>query len=111
MVNYLNKYLIIVDINEEFDGLSLFEHETIVEDLPETLILEQTVNNIDIHYYWNGLQNRFFVENGSLLYDKPFFHKEHGLDLGGREMKVSLVMYTPFSYASYDVRIISGCHF
>lgn len=106
VVNYLIKHLIIIDINEEYDGLSLFDHATIVEDLPETLLLKFDTNQIDMYYYWDdSLYNTFFVENGSFLYEKPFFYKEGGLNLGGRELKVSLVVYTPFAYASYDVSV------
>lgn len=107
VVNFLTKYLVVINVNEESDGLSLFEHPTVMEDLPETLLLTFDTNFIDFHYYWDTeLYNRFYVENQSLLYEKPFFYKETGLNLGGRELKVSLVVYTPFSYASYDVRSI-----
>lgn len=107
VVNYLIKHLIIIDINGR-DGLSLFDHPTIEEDLPETLVIRFETDTIDVYYYWDDkLYNRFFMKNGSLLFDKPFFYKDGGLNLKGRELKVSLVVYTPFSYASYDVSIIN----
>lgn len=110
-VNYLKKYLVILDVNEKYDGVSLFDHPTVVEDLPETLLLGLTnASYIDVHYYWeSGLYNRFYMENQSLLYEKSFFYKENGLNLAGRELKVSLVVYTPFSYANFDVSIECSC--
>lgn len=110
VVNYLIKHLIIIDMNGR-DVLSFFDHLTIEEDLPETLAITFETDTIDVYYYWDDkLYNRFFMKNGSLLFEKPFFYKDGGLNLRGRELKVSLVVYTPFSFASYDVSINNLYH-
>lgn len=97
--------MVIIDSSDE----TLFEHPTIVEDIPETILLKFDPiysNYIDVYYYWeHDLFNRFYVQNQTFLYENRFFEKKSGLDLGGRELKVSLVVYTPFSYANFGVSI------
>uniref|UniRef100_A0A336MLL3 CSON003528 protein n=1 Tax=Culicoides sonorensis TaxID=179676 RepID=A0A336MLL3_CULSO len=101
---------VIFDFHEIIDTFSLFNHTTIIEDIPETLLLTMDLENslqeksIKIYYFWESVNlfNKYFVDNQSLLFEKSFFHNYEMLNLQGRELRVSLVVYTPFSHAKFN---------